>query len=71
MIQMENRYAKVLLQLAGPTLGSDVRSLVRELAALSGVARVAPNSPMPRLLLIDYDPTEIRVRTMLACARRS
>ena len=67
---MENRLAKVLLHLAGPTIGNDVRGLVRELAALAGVARVAPGSRVPRLLLVDYDPAVISVRSLLACARR-
>ena len=70
MTQMENRYAKVLLHLAGPTIGSDVRGIVRGLAALAGVARVAPGARVPRLLFIDYDPTVIGERTLLAFARR-
>ncbi len=67
---MRNRHAKVLLHLASPTVGNDVRRLVRELAALAGVARVEPGSRLPRLLFIDYDPTVIAVRSLLACARR-
>ncbi len=67
---MENRFAKVLLHLASPTVGNDVRGLVRELAALTGVARVVPSTRVSRLLLIDYDPTVIGVRTLLACTRR-
>jgi hypothetical protein len=43
---------------------------VRELAALAGVARVAPGTRVSRLLLIDYDPTVIGERTLLARARR-
>lgn len=67
---MENRYSKVVLHLASPTIGSDVRRLVRELAAVAGVARVVPGTRVPRLLLIDYDPTVIGVPTLLARARR-
>ena len=67
---MENRFAKVLLHLASPTVGNDVRGLVRELAALTGVVRVAPGTRVSRLLLIDYDPTVIGERTLLARARR-
>ena len=67
---MENRLAKVLLHLASPTVGNDVRGLVRELAALTGVVRVVPSTRVSRLLLIDYDPTVIGVRTVLARARR-
>jgi hypothetical protein len=70
MTQMENRFAKVFLHLASPTVGNDVRGLVRELAALAGVARVAPGTRVSRLLLIDYDPTVIGERTLLARARR-
>jgi hypothetical protein len=66
---MENRFAKVLLHLASPTVGNDVRGLVRELAALTGVVRVVPSTRVSRLLLIDYDPTVIGVRTLLARAR--
>jgi hypothetical protein len=69
MTQMENRFAKVLLHLASPTVGNDVRGLVRELAALTGVVRVVPSTRVSRLLLIDYDPTVISVRTLLARAR--
>jgi hypothetical protein len=68
---MENRFAKVLLYLASPTVGNDVAGLVRELAALTGVARVVPNTRVSRLLLIDYDPTVIGEWTLLARARRS
>jgi hypothetical protein len=67
---MKVRHAKVLLHLAGPTIGNDVRRLVRELAALAGVARVVPGARVPRLLHIDYDPAVIGARSLLACARR-
>ena len=67
---MEYRFAKVLLHLASPSVGNDVRGLVRELAALTGVVRVVPSTRVSRLLLIDYDPTVIGVRTLLARARR-
>ena len=67
---MKDRYAKVLLHLAGPTIGSDVRGLVRGLAALAGVARVVPGTRVSRFLFIDYDPTVIGERTLLAFVRR-
>jgi hypothetical protein len=63
-------YDKVFLHLASPAIGNDVRRLVRELAALAGVARVAPGSRASNLLRIDYDPARISMRTLLACARR-
>jgi hypothetical protein len=67
---MEKRNASAFLHLARPRVGSDVRGLIRELAALSGVARVAPAAWLPRVLLINYDPTVIAVRTLLARATR-
>jgi hypothetical protein len=70
MIHVEKRNANVLLHLASPSVGNDVRRLVRELAALAGVARVVPRARVPRLLSIDYDPTAIAVRTLVGHARR-
>jgi len=67
---VEKLFDKVFLHLASPTVGHDVRRLVREVAALAGVARVAPGSRASNLLRIDYDPALISVRTLLACARR-
>ena len=52
---MEKHYNKVFLHLASPTIGNDVRRLVRELASLAGVAHVAPGSRVSDLLSIDYD----------------
>jgi hypothetical protein len=67
---MEKHYNNVFLHLASPTIGNDVRRLVRELASLAGVARVAPGSRVSNLLSIDYDPALISMRALLACARR-
>ncbi len=67
---MEKLYDKVLLHLANPTIGNDVRRLVREVATLAGVAGIAPGSRASNLLRIDYDPALISRRTLLACARR-
>lgn len=67
---MKERNSTVLLHLAGPTIGSDVRSLVRGLSRLAGVARVVLGSRVPRLLFVDYNPTVIGERTVLAYARR-
>ena len=67
---MEKLYDKVFLHLASPTIGNDVCRLVREVATLAGVARVAPGSRASSLLRIDYDPALISMRTLLACARR-
>jgi hypothetical protein len=66
---MKKHYDEVLLHLAIPTIGNDVRRLVRELAALAGVASVAPGSRASNLLRVDYDPALISVRTLLARAR--
>jgi hypothetical protein len=67
---MEKHYNKVFLHLASPTIGNDVRRLVRELASLAGVARVTPGSRVSNLLSIDYDPALISMRALLACVRR-
>ena len=67
---METRHRNVLLHLANPSIGNEVRGLVRELAALAGVSRVVPVSRVSRVLLVAYDPSVIAVRTLLACARR-
>ena len=66
---MEKRNANVLLHLARPSVGNDVRSFTRELTALAGVARVVPAAWLPRVLLISYDPTVIALRTLLARAK--
>ena len=55
--------------LASPTIGNDVRRLVRELASLAGVAHVAPGSRVSDLLSIDYDPALVSMRALLSCAR--
>jgi hypothetical protein len=67
---MEKRNANVLLHLASPSVGKDVRGFIRDLTTLAGVARVVTAAWLPRLLLISYDPTVIAVRTLLARARR-
>jgi hypothetical protein len=67
---MATHHAKALLHLASPSIGSDVRSLLREFAGIAGVLRVVPLSRIPRLLVIDYDPSVIALRTLLARARR-
>ena len=67
---MEKRTANVLMHLASPSVGNDVSRLVRELTALTGVARVVPSTRVSRLLLIDYDPNVVAARTVLARARR-
>jgi hypothetical protein len=68
---MEKRNVKnVLLHLARPSVGNDIRALIRDLTRLAGVARVAPGSRVSNLLRIDYDPARISMRTLLARARR-
>jgi len=67
---VEKLYDNVFLHLASPTIGNDVRRLVREVATLAGVARVTPGSRASNLLRIDYDPALISMRTLLARARR-
>ena len=67
---MEKLHDMVFLHLASPTVGNDVRRLVREVATLADAARVAPDSRASNLLRIDYDPALISMRTLLARARR-
>jgi hypothetical protein len=69
-MNVEKHYDRVFLHLASPTVGNDVRRLVREVATLAGVARVAPGSRASNLLRVDYDPALISTRTLLARARR-
>ena len=70
-IPMKKGYANVLLHLARPSVGKDIRVLIRDLTTLAGVARVAPGSRVSNLLRIDYDPALISLRTLVARARRS
>jgi hypothetical protein len=67
---MEQPYDKIFLHLASPTLGMDVRRVVREVATLAGVVRVAPGSRASNLLTIDYNPAKISIRAVLARVRR-
>ena len=62
--------ANVLVHLAGPVAGSEVRDVVRELASVAGVARVRPGAKLPKLLLIDYDPAVIGAQSLIARVRR-
>jgi hypothetical protein len=59
------------MHLAGPMAGNEIRKLVRELARLYGVVRVAPAATLSRLLSIHYDPTAIAPRTLVAHVRRN
>jgi hypothetical protein len=68
-VQMEKRNANVLLHLARPSVGNDIRALIRDLTRLAGVARVAPGSRVSNLLRIDYDPARISMRTLSAAHR--
>lgn len=67
---MERRNANVLLHLAGPAAGNEVREVLRELAALAGVERIAPGAKVARLLMIDYDPEVIAAAALVGHARR-
>lgn len=67
---MENRAQNALLHLAGPTVGNEIRKLVRELVRLAGVRNVAPSTKIPRLLSINYDPDVIHAQTLVHYARR-
>jgi hypothetical protein len=67
---MQKRNANVLLHLAGPAAGNEVREVLRELSGLAGVERVAASAKLPRLLLIDYDPELVTASTLVGHARR-
>jgi hypothetical protein len=67
---MTKRNANVLLHLASPAVGNEVRDVLRELAMLAGVERIAPSAKVPRLLMIDYDPEVIAAPTLVGHARR-
>jgi hypothetical protein len=67
---MIKRNANVLLHLARPAAGNEVRDVLRELAAVAGVARIAPSAKVPRLLMIDYDPEVVAAATLVGHARR-
>jgi hypothetical protein len=62
--------AKVLMHLAGPIVGAEIREIVRDLARVAGVARVRPGAKLPKLLLVDYDPTVVAAQSLVALARR-
>ena len=67
---METRNANVLMYLAGPIVGAEIREIVRDLARVAGVARVRPGAKLPRVLLVDYDPTLVAAQALLALVRR-
>jgi hypothetical protein len=67
---MIKRNANVLLHLARPAVGNEVRDVLRELSTVAGVARIAPSAKLPRLLMIDYDPTVVTAPTLVGHARR-
>jgi hypothetical protein len=67
---MKKHTANVLLHLARPAAGNEVREILRELSMLAGVERIAPSAKLPRLLMIDYDPEVIAAATLVGHARR-
>lgn len=67
---MKKRVTSVLLHLARPVVGNEVREVLRELSSLAGVERIAPSAKVPRLLAIDYDPEVIAAPTLIGHARR-
>ena len=67
---MATRIAKVLMHIAGPIVGAEIREIVRDLSRVAGVARVRPGAKLPKLLLIDYDPAMIDAQSLVALARR-
>ena len=67
---MESRIAGMLLQLASPRVGNEVRKLVRELTRVAGVRRVTPSTKFARLLRISFDSNVIQARTLVEYVRR-
>lgn len=67
---MNKRNANALLHLARPAVGSEVREVLHELAALAGVEHIAPGAKLPPLLRIDYDPEVIALPALVGHARR-
>ena len=67
---MEPRNANVLMHLAGPIVGAEIREIVRELAQAPGVERVRPGAKLPKLLLVDYNPAMVAAQALVALARR-
>lgn len=67
---MEIHAKDALLHLASPTVGNEIRKLVRELVRLAGVRSVAPSTKIPRLLSINYGPNVIQAQTLVHYVRR-
>jgi len=67
---MKTPIARALLSLASPRVGNEVRKLVRELARVAGVRRVAPSTKVPRLLSVSYDPRVTQAKTLVHYVRR-
>ena len=67
---MEQRNANVLMHLAGPIVGAEIREIVHDLAQVPGVTDVRPGAKLPKLLLVDYDPTVVAAQSLVALARR-
>ena len=67
---MEKSHRNLLVYLASPSVGNDVNGLIRKLAALDGVRRVAPMAKFSRVLQVVYDPSVIAVRALLERVQR-
>lgn len=63
-------HANVLMHLAGPIVGAEIREIVRDLAQVPGVASVRPGAKLPKLLLVDYNPAVVAAQSLVALARR-
>lgn len=67
---MKIRIARVLMQLASPRAGNEFRKVIRDLARIGGVRRIAPSAKVPRLLAIDYDPKVTQASVLVHYVRR-
>jgi hypothetical protein len=68
---MKLRFARILMQLASPRVGTEFRKAIREITRIGGVRRVASSSRIPRLLSIDYNPRVTRASALVQFVRRS
>ena len=57
---MATRIANVLMHIAGPIVGAEIREIVRDLSRVAGVARVRPGAKLPKLLLDRLRPRDDR-----------
>lgn len=66
-----NRFtANVVIHFSGSPGETKLREIAQAMRELQGVGRVAPSPRLSELLLVDYDPTQVRAQSILARASR-